>query len=260
LNVDVLYGVTDRLSLDLTVPFASGSGSVMAGTPASHRVYEYRASGLGDISFQAEYWLSNPSKISKIAGSVGLGIKAPTGSDEVKGTVFSAAGDVERPIDEAFQLGTGGWEVLLRAQGTAKIAGPFYAYASGYYGLSLNEKTDVIQAGSLRGVPDTYSGRLGVAYLLPVLDGFVFSLGGRVNGVPVRDVIGGGDLYWRRPGYEIFVEPGLTWTLGANTASISYPIRAYQNKLDSLLDRSLGRRIGADFVPSLFLASYARRF
>jgi hypothetical protein len=34
----------------------------------------------------------------------------------------------------------------------------------------------------------------------------------------------------------------------------------YQKKLDSLLDISLGRRIGSDFVPFLVLATYAYRF
>ena len=112
----------------------------------------------------------------------------------------------------------------------------------------------------MRGVPDTYSGRLGVAYLLPVPEGVALGVGGQINGVTVKDIVGGGDLYWRRPGYEVFVAPSLTWTFGANMANITVPVRVYQNKLDSLLDRSLGRHIPADFVPWLFQATYARRF
>jgi hypothetical protein len=260
-NLDVAYGLSDRLGLDLTVPFSSGSGAVQMGTPASHKYYEFSAGGIGDVSLQAEYWLSDPTKGSRVQGSVGLGINAPTGPDSVTGTVFVAGqGDQERPIDEAFQLGNGGWTALLRAQGTAQITGPLFAYASGYYGMSLTKHTDVFQGGALRGVPDTYSGRLGAAYLLPMVDGLVLSFGGLINGVTVRDVVGGGDLYWRRPGYEVFAAPGLTWTLGANMANITFPVRVYQNKLDSLLDRSLNRHIGAGFVPWLFQATYARRF
>jgi hypothetical protein len=92
------------------------------------------------------------------------------------------------------------------------------------------------------------------------VEGLVVSAGGRINGVTVRDLVGGGDMYWRRPGYVVYVEPGLTWTLGQNMASLSVPVRVYANKLDSLLDRSLGRKIGASFAPYLLLASYARRF
>ncbi len=260
-DLDVIYALSNRLSLDLTVPFLSGSGGFH--DPAgSSRFYSFNVNGLGDISLGMEYWLSDPTKSSRVQGSVDIGIKMPTGSDSATGTYPTG----ELPIDETFQPGNGGWEILLRAQGTAKVVGDLFAYGSAYYGLSLNVHTNVHQylpsglPDALRGVPDTYSGRLGLAQALPVPKGLVVSLGGRINGVTVRDLIGGGDLYWRRPGYEIYIEPGLTWTNGANIASVSVPIRAYQNKLDSLLDRSKGRHIGSDFVPYLLLASYARRF
>jgi len=253
LNLDVAYALSNRVSLDLTVPFSSSSGGVVQ---EDLKFHEWNTRGLGDISLRTEVQLSDPTKPSRVRGSVGLGVQAPTGSDTETGEFYSPTGTVVRSIDESFQLGNGGWGILLFAQGSAQIVGPLFAYGSGYYGLSLNEKTGV---GGV-GVPDTYSGRVGAAYLLPVLQGVVVSLGGRINGVTVRDVVGGGDLYWRRPGYEVFVEPGLTWTLGPNTASVSYPIRAYQNKLDSVLDESLNRSFGASFVPYLFLASYARRF
>jgi hypothetical protein len=248
------------LSLDLTVPFSIGSAVVEQGSPESHSPYSYSASGLGDVAFQAEYWLSDPKSPGRFTGSVGLGFKAPSGNDNLQATVYSEGGDVQMPIDESAQLGNGGWELILRAQGTAHIGGSLYAYASGYYGMSLQEHTDVMNGDALRGVPDTYSGRLGAASILPRIDGLVFSLGGRINGVTVRDIVGGGDLYWRRPGYVIYAEPGLTWTLGPNVASLSLPVRVYANKLDSLLDRSKERQIGASFAPYLLLASYARRF
>jgi hypothetical protein len=259
INLDLMYGLTDRLSLDFTLPFSIGSAAVVI-DPARGADH-FHASGLGDVSLLAEYWLSNPAVPSRVTGSVGLGFKAPTGNDNVQGTFLLEDGEeIQAPVDESAQLGTGGWEILLRAQGTAQIGGPFLAYASGYYGLTFEDHTDVTNHGALRAVPDTYSGRLGAAYLLPKLEGFVVSLGGRINGVTVRDIIGGGDPYWRRPGYVIYAEPGLTWTLGASMASLSVPVRLYANKLDSLLDRSRGEKVGASFAPYLLLASYARRF
>ena len=254
INLDVVYGLSHRLSFDLTVPFAVGSAAIAIESP--NQIHEFRAAGLGDMALTAEYWLSDPAVPSRVQGSVGLGFQAPTGSDHVEGTVGPQRG----PIDESAQLGTGGWNLLLNAQGTAQIDGPLFAYGSGFYGLSLGEHTEVVNFDALRGIPDTYSGRLGAAYLLPVLEGLVVSFGGRINGVAVKDLIGGGDLYWRRPGYEIYYEPGLTWTLGPNMASVSFPIRAYANKLDSLQDVSLSRKFGADFAPFLFVASFARRF
>ena len=272
INLDIIYGLSNRLSLDLTIPFAVGSTSVMQGPAGSQTLHHFSASGLGDVSLQAEYWLSNPEIPSRFSGSVGLGFKAPTGSDDVEGTVGTPNGDVRAPIDESAQLGTGGWQLLLRAQSTASVKGPLFGYISGYYGLSLTEHTDVLNGSVLRGDPDTYSGRLGVAYLLPFLlvgagndglandEGLVVSLGGRINGVTVQDLIGGEDLYWRRPGYVIYAEPGLTWTIGRSMATVSVPLRVYANKLDSPLDVSLNRHIGASFASYLFLASYARRF
>jgi hypothetical protein len=255
------------LSLDLTLPFVAGSISVMQGPAGSQTLHYAEASGIGDMSLQAEYWLSDPAIPSRVKGSVGFGVLAPTGNDHVEGTVGTAAGDVTAPLDESVQLGTGGWTLLFRAQGTAQIDGPLFAYGSGFYGLSLTEHTDVRNnpVSPLRGVPDIYSGRLGAAYLLPSSDplggsGFVVSLGGRINGVTVKDIVGGGDLYWRRPGYVIYVEPGLTWTLGPNMASVSVPLRVYANKQDSLLDESLNRHTGASFASYLLFASFARRF
>jgi hypothetical protein len=246
------------LSLDLTVPFSIGSAVVELGTPASHASYKFKASGIGDVSLQAEYWLSDPAIPSRVTGSVGLGFLAPTGNVNVQGVV---PGGGLAPVDESAQLGSGGWALLLRAQGTAQIRGPLFAYASALYGVSLREHTEVLNFdNSLRGVPDVYSGRLGAAYILPGGNGLVVSLGGRVNGVTVRDLVGGGDLNWRRPGYEIYVEPGLTWTRGPNVATLSVPVRVYVDKLDSLLDISVPRKIGGSFAPYLLLASYARRF
>ena len=262
-DVDVLYGVTNRLEMDLTVPFLTGSVDVVYGTQADHQLFHYSAGGIGDVSLQAEYWLNDPTLPSAISGSVSLGVKAPTGSDTVMGTFFG--GNVA-PIDEGAQLGNGGWELLFRAQGQAALGGPFMAYGSGYYGMSLTETSGVPNPkpdgtpNALRGVPDTYSGRLGAGYLLPVLENLVFTAGGRINGVTVKDIVGGTDLYWRRPGYEIFFEPGLSYTFGRNTASISVPVRVYAKKLDSVLDESRHMHVGSDFVPFLVIASFGRRF
>ena len=260
--LDLLYGVSNRVTLDLTVPFLSGSGGFYDPN-RSGQFFAFSEGGVGDISIQAEYWLSDPESFSPVTGSVNLGIKAPTGGDAREGIYANGA---TVPIDETFQMGNGGWELLLRAQGQAHISGPFAAYASGYYGFSLTETSGVMHHApsgapvALRSVPDTYSGRLGVGYLLPFLEGLVLTAGGRINGVTTKDVFGGADLYWRRPGYEVYVEPGISWTLGPNIASFSFPVGVYRRKFDSPLDVSQNVTRGAAFVPYLVIASYARRF
>ena len=258
-NLNLTYGLNDRMTVQLNVPYLTGSGGFHQGTAASHQLYKWDTEGVGDLTVEAEYWLTDPKKPSRLIGSVAMGIKTPTGSTRETGQNFTPTGDVERNLDETLQLGDGGWGVLLRGQGTAELGGPWLGYGSAFYLVSLNERYDVLQGGAYRGIPDVYSARLGAAYLLSKQN-LALMLGGMVNGVTVRDLIDGGDLYWRRPGYEVYAEPGVSWTRGADTFTVSYPLRVYQKKHDSLLDESLHRRIGSDFTANLIKLSYARRF
>ena len=259
-DLNVLYALTNHVTVDLTVPYLLSRGGTEQGTAQSHQFYEIHASGVGDMALNGDFWLSNPTKSRRISGSIGLGLKMPTGKNSAATLNHNVNPPAVRPIDESFQTGSGGWVILLRAQGAARIAEPLFAYAGGFYGMSLTEHTNVVQGGTFRAVPDTYSARAGLAWLLPFARGVTVSGGGRINGITRRDLIAGGNLYFRRPGYEVYVEPGVSWTSGSNTASVSVPLRVYQNKLDSLQDVSLHQHTGADFAPYLIIASYARRF
>lgn len=259
-DLAAVYAITNRFSVDLTVPYLSASGGTEQGTAQSHQFYEAHRRGLGDITLGSNFYLSDPTKNRRASGSIGLALKAPTGTDSATTLNHNFNPPVERPIDESFQPGAGGWVALVRAQGAARIAKSMSAYASGYYGVSLTEHSKVIQNNALRAVPDTYSARLGVAWLLPSQERWSVSGGGRIFGVTVRDLIAGRNLYFRRPGYEVYFEPALSWASTLNSVSVSVPVRVYQNKQDSLLDRSRHEHLGADFAPYLIIVSYARRF
>src|SRR5205823_1430275 len=86
-------------------------------------------------------------------------------------------------------------------------------------------------------VPDVYDGRAGLSYVAPNV---VFSLGGRVDGIPMRDLIGRSDGF-RRPAIIGYVEPALSVTRGRGTYTISAPVRAY-----AVMDERC--RIGSDVV------------
>ena len=173
----------------------------------------------------------------------------------------------EVPIDETFQLGNGGWEILSEGAGHGSMSATSSHTDPVTTGMSLTEHTDVYQSratgvpDALRGVPDTYSARLGVGVSAAGAQGFRrLRVGGRINGVTVRTSIGGGDLYWRRPGYEVYVEPGLTWTSGPNIApSASRFGRTRRSWTACSTNRSTGTS-ASDFAPFLILASYAHRF
>ena len=86
------------------------------------------------------------------------------------------------------------------------------------------------------------------------------SFGGRVDGVPVRDVIGGGDDGFRRPGYTVYVEPSIGWTTGKNFFSVSGPVAVERNRERSIRDLQGGVTGVGGLADYLIVASYTRRF
>jgi len=62
------------------------------------------------------------------------------------------------------------------------------------------------------------------------------SLGGRIEGVPVEDVQGA-DKGFRRPGYAISIEPGITLIKNSWSFSVTTPVAVYRNRLQSVTDK-----------------------
>ena len=97
--------------------------------------------------------------------------------------------------------------------------------------------------------------------------GLSLSLGGRIDGVPVRDLLGGSDTSFRRPGYAVYVEPTVAVTmmrvpfaLRGHTFSLSVPVAVDQNRQASTLDMVSARHGGGDFARFLVFLGYTRRF
>jgi nitroreductase len=109
-------------------------------------------------------------------------------------------------------------------------------------------------------VADQYLARAGFSYSNASWKGFGASLGGRVEGVPVMDLVGGSDGF-RRPGYAVSVEPGVSYSRGAHTFSLQVPIAEYRNRTRSVPDRLVpGRHGDAAFADYLILIGYWRKF
>ena len=73
------------------------------------------------------------------------------------------------------------------------------------------------------------------------------------------DLIGSSDGF-RRPGYAISAEPGVTWTKGAHTFSLQVPIAVDRARLRSVPDRANGTHGDAAFADYLIIGGYIRRF
>lgn len=254
IDVTVTYGVTRRLSLALNIPFSSGSHSRFYGDTARHTV---SGSGLGDINLLGNFWLWNPLDHENGNLALGLGVKAPTGRHNVMGGFWTSTGTGRAPVDQSVQPGDGGWGIMLQAQGFRQIANRTYGYLGGNYLVSPREKTEVPFRSTFVAVPDVYSARLGIAYGLWPEQGLSVSLGGRIDGTPAGDIIGGRDNAYRRPGSITYLEPGLAITRGAGTLRLNIPVRVYQHLGP---DRSSARLAGGDLADRLIFVSYTARF
>jgi hypothetical protein len=259
LDVSIDYGVTNRLSLTLTLPFLHGTQSRFY---ADMRRHETVAGGLGDINALGTVWLWNPERHHNNNLSLALGVKTPSGNDTVTDDFFLAGGSIiQSPVDQAIQLGDGGWGVIFQAQGFRQFLNRTSGYLSGSYLLTPREKTSVLSPLPRvpLSVPDVYSLRTGIAYTIWPKRGLAFSIGPRVDGIPVHDLVGG-SAGFRRPGYSIFIDPGFGLTHGRSTFTLNLPVRIYQDFKRSDADIQLNTRGGGDLARVLVIAEYSFRF
>ena len=195
----------------------------------------------------------------------------PTGDYKATGISYRETGPVRRPVHPSLQPGTGGWGVILELEAFRELFEKFFAYLSGSYLITPREVNgvemtigdlpipDAINDGTITSVPDTYVGRAGFSYAVWPKQGLSVSLGGRVEGIPDHDLIGGSDGY-RGAGYVVSIEPGLSWSRGRNTVTFSAPVALARNRQQTVPNRRAGVHYGADFSDFLIQASFSRRF
>lgn len=272
-ELNLSYAPTSRVSLNLGIPVATGRESRAQG---DHQMHTLSAAGLGDMSLVLTSWLLSPEDHAHSNLSLGVGVKAPTGQADKLGPFVTAAGTTQqRTIDPSAQLGDGGWGMIFQTGAFRQIGHHASLYAAGTYLASPrahNAGTWVFGPayGGLTvpiAVPDEYSAHGGLTYAAWAAKGLTLSLGGRIDGVPLRDLIGGGDDSFRRPGYVVYVEPGLSLTRSRSAVSpawsswtLSVPIAVDQNRESNLIETAHGQRGGGDFARFLVFLGYSRRF
>lgn len=225
-DFSLTYGVTDRLSLQLTVPTAGGSNSRIH--PDGNR-HVTKGSGIGDVNLVGTMWLLDPLSHGSGNVAVGLGVKAPTGSNTITGDFGLASGTVQHPVHPGIQMGDGGWGIMVQAQAFSRLAGRLSGYVFGSYMLSPRNTSEVTftpVSVSHLSVPDVYHARLGLALAVLPRQGLSASLGLRTDGIPVRDLIGGSDGF-RASARSVFIDPGLSLSIGQNDFTLSVPIRVH---------------------------------
>jgi hypothetical protein len=290
------YAVTDRLSLSAVIPYVYNVRSSLYEHSELAR-HTTRSDGLGDIRLTANYWLFDPAANPKGNVSLGLGVKFPTGEYEADDRFLTSRGWVNQAVDPSIQPGDGGYGFSIEASAYRQLVERLAAYAQGFYlfnpqntngvPVSRGERTAPdpddplapavgpetlgFDPGILSGyqpvtsITDQYTARVGLSYLLWPDWGLTASLGGRIDGVPVRDVVGKSDGF-RRPGITVSVDPGISVMKHGWTVGLSVPVAVYRNRFRSLEDERIsdvtgvGQHGDAAFADYFVSLSVGREF
>lgn len=261
-NVRMSYALTSRATLSLDVPYFSAVRSSLYEHDRINR-HTTSARGIGDMILTGELWLKEPMSESRGNVAFGLGFKMPTGESNIKDTFHTASGPIVRNVDQSIQPGDGGWGFSMSAQGYWRLGQTTSLYGSLYY-LANPQSTNGTyrSADPIIGrfsIADQYQTRAGLSQVLSARHGLAGSLGVLWEGVPSSDLIGD-DLGFRRPGYTISVEPGLTYMAQRHTFSLSVPIAVERNRVRSYADKLTGRHGDAAFADYAINIGYGYRW
>jgi hypothetical protein len=272
LDLSMTYAFADRWFVTATLPFVYHERSSMyehGGNQLRDRHYTY-AQGLSDARLGAGYWLFSQEKNLKHNLAVGAGIKLPTGNYRAKGVFYNVgtegAPDV-RYVDQSIQPGDGGYGLTLEMQGYRQLSHTLVLAGNLFYLINPRETNGVSRsnnANSIMSVPDQYAARLGLSYISQIR-GLDFYLGGRLEGIPVYDIIGGSGGF-RRPGYVVSVEPGISYLHKNLLFNLNVPVSIIRNRTQSVPDKQRQRETGqvthgdAAFADYLISAGVSMRF
>jgi hypothetical protein len=280
LDLGISYQINQRFNAAITLPLAVHTRSQVVRANDANRTildrFETSSSGMGDLSVVGSAWVVSP--VNAIHGNVllGLGVQIPTGNEEVTDTFQSYDASTrkiiaqQRPVDQSIQLGQGGWGVIFNAYAYRQLGTHWNTYVSGSYTSTPKEKNGVKTFRSNpyeaeNSIADAYTGRIGAEYRLTGTHGLTLSLGGRIEGVPVNDLIGGSEGF-RRPGYAVSIEPGLLKSFNSWAINLYAPVAIYRNRLQSVPDKQRTAATGvytqgdAAFADYLVMFSITNKF
>ena len=232
---------------------------------------ETQARGMGDITVTPRRWMFDPAKQTKYNIGLGIGLKLPTGADNVQDTrqirdttaaTFQVV-NVVRTVDQSIQPGDGGFGFILDLQGFFRFGqNKGAAYVTGTYLINPGGENGVATyrndpGEEIMSIADQYLYRAGATWFPTKRVGL--SLGGRVEGIPTHDLVGDSDGF-RRPGYAFSVEPGFSYTWGNHTVSLMVPWALHRNRTRNVPDIANDDHGDAAFADYVILAGYVQRF
>jgi hypothetical protein len=257
------YQLTRRVGLFTGIPFVVASWGIpspRSGGPAA-RANE-NAHGIGDITTLARVAVIDPAAERSWNVLLGGGMKLPTGNNEATDVFPDGNGqnNASRYVDISTQPGDGGWGVIFDAQGY-KAMGRFLAFGSGTWlanpkdtgGPSRGNLSSAATPTTVNTVSDQFVFRSGTSFSLTRQ--IALSIAWRLEGVPRYDLFGRSDGF-RRPGVEMYWEPGVTVSAGRHSVSFNLPVGYYFNRFPNPYTNALG---DSTFPGYVSIATYSVR-
>ena len=273
-DLNISYALTNRIQFNLTMPFVHNERSQVLKTKTGSKIeidgkmvdqvlegtrYSVYAKGLGDIRVSGSYWIFDPAKASKGNLLVGLGIKTNSGSHSATDDAIVLDPKTKQVItetqvmDQAIQPGDGGVGFSIEIQGFRQLYKGVYGFVNGYYLFNPRESNGTYKSdptvvkdknnktlGTLTGYnvyasPDQYFVRAGAMTSVLKSKKLTLSLAGRFEGIPAYDAFGGQEAY-RRPGYVIGIESGVSYIAGKHSFGLFIPYNVAKNRVQSAAD------------------------
>ncbi|MEO6549867.1 MAG: hypothetical protein ABIN94_17830 [Ferruginibacter sp.] len=250
-DLNLSYGLTNRLQLNVSIPYVHNERSqtlTLNKDTAAKKLTRYGlyAQGLGDVRLGLNYWVTDPAKAQNGNLMIGFGLKLATGSHDTYDDALQKDGSYARAVnDQAIQPGDGGVGFSLEFQGFSKIYKGISGFANGYYLFNPNESNGTFKSAAKAGLagynlyasPDQYFVRAGLMTSVLKSKNLTFSLAARMEGIPAYDVIGG-QVAYRRPGYVVAIEPGVSYQKGQHSFSLFVPYNFIKNRIQSAADKA----------------------
>ena len=223
--------------------------------------------GMGDIRIAAYKWLIDPVRMTKANVQVGAGLKLPTGDYKFQDKfAVTDTTSITGPVDQSIQLGDGGLGFTTEINTYYSFAKNFTAYGNFYYLINPREQNGVIARGyrvptalevrsgaDIMSVPDQYMIRAGINYAVKQL---TISGGIRKECLTVKDLFGGNNGF-RRPGYIVSAEPGITYQFKNISLYTFVPFAIKRNRTQSVPDKNRTKITGVYAQGDAAFADYA---
>ncbi|MEO7989575.1 MAG: hypothetical protein ABI663_08550 [Chryseolinea sp.] len=249
-DLNLSYAITDRIQVNLSIPYVHNERSQVLATKKDPNTgqtlegtrYSVFAQGLGDIRINTSYWVFNPATATKGNLLIGAGLKLNTGSHSVKDEALQLDGTKKSvTMDQAIQPGDGGIGFSIELQGFKQVYKSLYAFANGYYLFNPRESNGTFKGTAAKSAydyyacPDQYFGRAGVMVSILKSKSLTFSAALRTEGIPAYDRLGG-QVAYRRPGYVVAIESGVSYSKGNHSISLFVPYNFFKKRIRSASD------------------------